>query len=76
MDASEINRKLLIDEDPYIVITTKGKDLSSLIYKRCVKFKGEVKIVREPLIAQELLINRKKKRCSRMRRFRNRVMFR
>jgi len=57
MNASQNNRKLIVNENPDIVITSKGENLSNFISELGVNFEGKMEVGYCSFIAKELVIN-------------------
>lgn len=54
VDAAQVDRELLVDEDPHVVVTGEREPFAAAILEQGVRFQGEVKVVpRVFLIAEE-----------------------
>src|SRR6476619_1619005 len=58
MHATQVDRQLIVQEHPNVVVTCKAKRLPCLIGERCMQLSGEAEIVPLPLITQKLIVDR------------------
>lgn len=64
MNTSKIDDQFVVDEDPQIVISIEGEDLSSSVYETCGDLHGETKVMvlfgyrKVPPISPSLLVQR------------------
>jgi len=57
MNSSQVHHKLIIHEDPYVVISREGKNLGSPVSKSSMKLKAEGVIVTTCIVSESLVIN-------------------